>query len=60
MNNMSLEDTIRKLREKYKNSPSPLAESNRNPNVNMTPLQKTPASGRERMLGDFRPPSKTF
>jgi hypothetical protein len=60
MNNKSLEDTIRAVQNKYKNVPSPLSEANKNPNVNMTPLQKTPASGRERMLGDYRPPSKTF
>jgi hypothetical protein len=60
MNNKSLEDCIRAIHEKYKNSPSPLSESNKNPSVNMVPLQTTPTSGREQLLKNFAPPSKTF
>ena len=45
-NQKSLEETIKELRNKYKNVPSPLSENynKMNQNVNFTPQQKTPDS----------------
>lgn len=58
-----LEDTIRKVQQKYKNRPSPLSEQyiRSNANVNYVPQQTTPSNDpRSRLLGNFRPPNDTF
>lgn len=55
----TVEQTIRELRQRYKNVPSPLSENyNRmNKNVNMVPQNTSPDSGfRNRLLSDFQPP----
>ena len=59
----ALEDTIRKVQQKYKNRPSPLSEQyiRSNGNVNMVPQQITPSNDlRGNLLGNFRPPNDTF
>jgi hypothetical protein len=59
----SLEDTIRKVHQKYKNCPSPLSEqyTRLNANVNMVPQQTTPSKDiKGNLLGNFRPPNDTF
>jgi hypothetical protein len=59
----SLEDTIRKVQQKYKNRPSPLSEqyTRSNQNVNYVPQQVTPSKDlRGNLLGNFRPPNDTF
>jgi hypothetical protein len=59
----SLEDTIRKVQQKYKNRPSPLSEAyaRGNSTVNIIP-QPQPKSNdfRANLLGSFRPPNDTF
>lgn len=58
-----LEDTIRKVQQKYKNRPSPLSEqyTRSNANVNMVPQQITPTKDvRGNLLGNFRPPNDIF
>lgn len=58
-----LEDTIRKVQQKYKNRPSPLSQQyiRSNANVNMVPQQITPTKDiRSNLLGNFRPPNDTF
>ena len=61
-NRKSLEETIKELRNKYKNVPSPLSENyNRmNQNVNFTPQQKTADSFRQDLLTNFKPPKRGF
>lgn len=59
----ALEDTIRKVQQKYKNRPSPLSEQyiRSNANVNIVPQQLTPSNDlRGNLLGNFRPPNDTF
>jgi hypothetical protein len=59
----ALEDTIRKVQQKYKNRPSPLSEQyiRSNSNVNFIPQQTTPSKDiRSNLLGNFRPPNDTF
>jgi len=59
----SLEDTIRKVQQKYKHRPSPLSEqyTRSNSNVNFVPQQTTPTKDiRSNLLGNFRPPNDTF
>jgi hypothetical protein len=59
----ALEDTIRKVQQKYKNRPSPLSQQyiRSNANVNMVPQQITPTKDiRSNLLGNFRPPNDTF
>ena len=58
-----LEDTIRKVQQKYKNRTSPLSEeyTRLNANVNYVPQQTTPSKDtRSNLLGNFRPPNDTF
>jgi hypothetical protein len=59
----SLEDTIRKLHQKYKNRPSPLSEqyirSNANVNIIPTHVPKHMQS-RNALIGNFIPPKDTF
>lgn len=65
-NTMSLEDTIRAVRNKYKNRPSPLVMMNENSNIGYAPQQVTPNSPptskniRNALIGDFIPPRDTF
>jgi hypothetical protein len=60
----SLEDTIRAVRNKYKNSPSPLLFMNEN--IGYAPQQVTPNSPpsskniRNALVGDFKPEKYTF
>lgn len=58
----SLEDAIRLVREKYKNRPSPLKGLYEN--VGFTPTQvsppSTPATTRDKLLGNFKPLKDTF
>lgn len=59
----SLEDTIRKLHDKYKNRPSILSEEYRrsNANVNFIPQQNAqPANPKSALIGHFTPPPKSF
>ena len=59
----ALEDTIRKVQQKYKNRPSPLSEqyTRSNANVNIVPQQITPSKDvRSNLLGNFRPSNDTF
>jgi hypothetical protein len=58
-----LEDTIRKVQQKYKNRPSPLSEqyTRSNANVNFVPQQSNPNKDiRSNLLGNFTPPNDTF
>lgn len=61
-NGNSLEETIKELRKKYKNIPSPLSENydKMNQNVNFVPQQKTADSFRGNLLADFKPPDRGF
>lgn len=59
----ALEDTIRKVQQKYKNRPSPLSEqyTRSNANVNIVPQQNnSPKDVRSNLLGNFRPSNDTF
>jgi len=59
----SLEDTIRKVQQRYKNRPSPLSEqyTRSNTNVNIVPQQINQTKDvRGNLLGNFRPPNDTF
>jgi hypothetical protein len=59
----SLEDTIRKVQQRYKNRPSPLSEqyTRSNANVNIVPQQINQTKDvRGNLLGNFRPPNDTF
>lgn len=59
----ALEDTIRKVQQKYKNRPSPLSDQyiRSNSNVNFVPQQITPSKDlRGNLLGNFKPPNDTF
>lgn len=55
--NKTLEETIRELRQRYKNTPSPLSEGFQH----MTPAQKIaisnpkPQNFRDSLLSDFKP-----
>lgn len=62
MNNRSLEDTIRAVRKKYQNRPSPLAGLNSGMQQipNMTPQQTTPTNPRDMLTRGFVPPRDTF
>lgn len=59
----SLEDTIRKVRERYKNKPSPLSGLYENvgfaPSQTM-PAKLSPATPRDQLLSGFRPLKDTF
>ncbi len=61
-NRKSLEETIKELRNKYKNVPSPLSENynKMNQNVNFTPQQKTADSFRQELLTNFKLPKRGF
>lgn len=58
----SLEETIKELRNKYKNVPSPLSENynKMNQNVNFAPQQKAADSFRQDLLSNFKPPKRGF
>ena len=58
----SLVETIKELRNKYKNVPSPLSENynKMNQNVNFVPQQKAPDSFRQDLLSNFKPPKRGF
>ena len=59
----ALEDTIRKVQQKYKNRPSPLSEQyiRSNANVNFVPQQNNaPQDIRGNLLGNFKPINDTF
>lgn len=59
----SLEDTIRKLHDKYKNRPSVLSEEYRRSNANvhfMTQQNAQPNNPRSALIGNFVPPPKSF
>lgn len=59
----SLEDTIKKIQQKYKNKPSVLSEhyARANANVNFAPQQITPPKNvRENLLSGFKPLKDTF
>jgi hypothetical protein len=59
----SLEDTIKKVQQKYKNRPSPLSDQyiRSNSNVNYIPSEiSKPKDIRGNLLGNFRPPNDTF
>ena len=63
MQKKSLEDTIRKLHQKYKNVPSPLSEnySRLHSNIGVTPQQTTPGNNfRDSLVGDFKPQRQRF
>lgn len=59
----ALEDTIRKVQQKYKNRPSPLSEQyiRSNANVNMVPTQIPKyMDPRSALIGNFKPSKDTF
>ena len=59
----SLEDTIRKVQQKYKNCPSPLSDQyiRSNANVKYIPQQSNPSKDiRSNLLGNFKPSNDTF
>ena len=59
----SLEDTIRQLQQKYKNSPSPLSEQYIKSNANTTFISQQPVNStnvRNVLLGNFKPSKDTF
>jgi len=58
----TLEQTIRELRQRYKNVPSPLSENYQRNRPNMVPQQTTPHTQplRNNLLGDFTPPRKQW
>ena len=59
----SLEDTIRQLQQKYKNSPSPLSEQYIKSNSNTTFISQQPVNTtnvRNVLLGNFKPSKDTF
>ena len=59
----SLEDTIRQLQQKYKNSPSPLSEQYIRSNANTTFISQQPVNSnnvRNNLLGYFKPSKDTF
>lgn len=58
----SLEETIKELRNKYKNTPSPLSENynKMNQNINFVPQKKAPDSFRQDLLSNFKPPKRGF
>ena len=59
----SLEDTIRQLQQKYKNSPSPLSEQYIKSNANTTFISQQPVNTtnvRNVLLGNFKPSKDTF
>lgn len=55
----TLEETIRELRQRYKNAPSPLSENynHMNKNVNFISTTPKPQNFRDSILGDFKPQS---
>jgi hypothetical protein len=59
----SLEDTIRKVQQKYKNRPSPLSDQyiRSNSNVKYIGHQVNPSKDiRSNLLGNFKPSNDTF
>jgi hypothetical protein len=59
----SLEDTIKKLQQQYKNKPSPLSDQyiRTNSNVNYIPTQgSVKKDPRNNLLGNFIPPNDIF
>lgn len=59
----SLEDAIRKVNQKYKNTPSPLSEIYKNTNkmVSVIPSkQNHPSSPKDILLGAFKPNNRPF
>jgi hypothetical protein len=59
----SLEDAIRKVNQKYKNTPSPLSEIYKNTNkmVSSIPsVQSKPNNPKDYLLGGFKPNSRPF
>lgn len=61
-NNKSLEETIKELHKKYKNTISPLSEeyAKGNKNVNFVPQQKTAnLDPRNALLNNFNPPKNS-
>lgn len=57
-NTKSLEDTIRELHKRYKNTASPLLENNRFGFV--TPPQKIGGPQNNPIFGDFKPTPKSW
>ena len=57
-----LEDTIRELRQRYKNVPSPLSQqiNHLNENVNFIPQRPQPANFRDNLVGEFKPQQQRF
>jgi hypothetical protein len=55
----TLEETIRELRKRYQNVPSPLSENynHANKNVNFIPSKPNPQNFKDSLLGDFKPNS---
>ena len=55
----TLEETIRELRQRYKNVPSPLSENynNMNRNVNFVPTKPQPTNLRDNLTAGFKPQS---
>lgn len=59
----ALEDTIRKIQQKYKNRPSPLSETymRTNSNVHIIPHAQNKSNDiRSNLLGGFKPVNDTF
>lgn len=56
-NGKKLEDTIRELRQRYKNVPSPLSSTynHMNENVHFVPQQAKSKDIRDQLLGGFKP-----
>jgi hypothetical protein len=57
-----LEDTIRELRQRYKNVPSPLSniKSNLSEDIHFIPQNPTPQNFKTKLLGDFKPQQQKF
>lgn len=55
--NKKLEDTIREVRQRYKNIPSPLStmKPNLSEDVNFIPQKPVQPSFQNQLLGDFKP-----
>lgn len=57
-----LEDTIRELRQKYRNVPSPLSQQNHHlsENVNFIPSKQMAVNFRDNLIGEFKPQQQRF
>ena len=56
----TLEQTIKELRARYKNVPSPLSENYNKFREQRVPQQTTPGAFHNKLLGDFKPTKRQW